>query len=150
MNAEQLALCVDESEYHSLLKGYLLFLALNNPEGLCEVGKELCRQKRHHRNPLYENRRRRELVEAYEEAMGDSPHAPPFSKVKAAFIAKHGKKKWNGGHNEDESLGNFSARKTLAFLGYPLAEGKKGRPKGSKSPRFSGYEGVRKAIAKKK
>lgn len=149
MNAEQLALCVREEEFHPLFKSYLLFLARNNPKEGVRVFKELCRQKRATRNPLYGNRRRRELVAAYEEAMGDSPYAPTFSAVKAAYIAKHGKRKWNGGHDDDESLGNFSARKTLRFLGHPLAEGKKGRPKGSKSSRNSGPQALRKAIARK-
>ena len=148
MNAEQLALCVREREYHDLLKGYLLFLALNNPKELREIADELCRQKRRRRNPLTKCPRGAALQAAYYEACGDSTSAPTFSKVKAAFIAKHGKQKWNGGHDDDQKHGDSSARRTLKTLGLPLKEMKKGRPRGSKSSRLSGPQALRKAIRK--
>jgi hypothetical protein len=141
MNAEQLALCVREEEYHPLLKGYLLFLALNNPEELCKVGKELCRQKRRRRNPLWKCPRGHDLQAAYYEACSDSTSAPTFSKVKAAFIAKHGKTKW-GNNDDDPKAGDFSARMTLNILGLPLQKAKRGRPRGSKSSRLSGPQAL--------
>ena len=147
MNAEQLALCVGEEEYHDLLKGYLLFLFLNNPEELREIADERCRQKRRRRNPLSKCPRGHELLAAYYEACGDSSSAPTFSKVKAAFIAMFGKKKWNGGHDDDEKHGDSSARRTLKTLGLPLEEMKKGRPRGSKSSP-AGPQRLKKAVAK--
>jgi len=149
MNAEQLALCVSEEGFDHLFGSYLVFLARNNPKALCEVGKELSRQERANQNPLLKCPRGRALKVAWEEACRDSTEAPTLREVKAAFIAKYGKKKWNGGHDEEESLGNWSARKTLKILGYPLAKGKVGRRKGSKSPRLSGLQGLAKAIVKK-
>jgi hypothetical protein len=144
MNAKQLALCVRTSEYHGLLKGYLLWIALNNRKELRRVADELCRLERANRPPWRKCPRGRDLKAAYYEACGDSTSAPTFSEVKKAFIAKHGEKKWNGGHDDDQWHGNFSARKTLKILGLPLKGMKVGRPKGSKSSRLSGPQAIKK------
>jgi len=149
MNAQQLALCVRHEQYHGLFKGYLLFLALNNPKELHRVADDLCRLKRANRPPWRKCPRGRDLQAAYYEACGDSTSAPTFNEVKAAFIVKFGKKKWNRGHDDDQSHGDFSARKTLKILGLPLKEMKVGRPKGSKSSRLSGPQALREGIAKK-
>jgi len=160
MNAEErrkrLALWITQyPEYGGLMKDILYNLARTNPKELREVSKELCRQKRARRNPLYKGPfykypRRRKFFDAYYEACGDSTSAPTFPKVKATFIAKYGEKEWNRGHDDDPKAGDFSARKTLTrLLGLPLTEMKKGRPPGSKSSRLSGPQALRERIARK-
>jgi hypothetical protein len=131
-------------EYRGLMKGTLLHLALNNPKVLREVAYELCRFQKDLKRP-FKCPRGADLIAAYETC---ASFPPTFSEVKHAFIAWFGKKKWNGGHDDDQSHGDSSARKTLKILGLPLKEMKKGRPVGSKS--FSlGPQGLREGISKK-
>jgi hypothetical protein len=141
--AFELNLRKTQHEYREQAKEALLWLALNNPERLLEFANELCWLK----GGLKRDKcpRGRYFVEAYE-ACASFP--PTLSEVKHAFIAKFGEKKWNGGHDDDQSRGNSSARKTLKILGLPLKEMKKGRPVGSKSL-TSGPQGLREGIAKK-
>ena len=133
-------------EYRGLMKDTLLYLALNNPQGLREVVNELCRFKRDPDKPLrYNCPRGYDLIVAYA-ACASFP--PTFSEVKQAFIAKHGEKKWNGSHDDDKSHGDFSARNTLKTLELPLKKMKKGRPIGAKSQAV-GPQGLREGIATK-
>ena len=140
--ALELTWCFTRDEYHAQVKETLLWLALNNPERLRELANALCWLKRAKRDKCP---RGHNLVSAY--AACDS-FPPTFGEIKHAFIAKFGIKKWNGGHDDDRSHGDFSARNTLKTLGLPLKEMKKGRRSGSKSLP-SGRHGLREGIAKK-
>jgi len=128
--ALELTWCFTQDEYRGQAKEVLLYLALNNPERLLELAKALCWFERYKRTWRCKCPNGHDLVRAYE-ACASFP--PIFGEVKDAFIAKYGKKKWNGGHDDDPSAGDFSARRTLKTLGLPLKEKKKGRPAGSKS-----------------
>ena len=134
-----------QDQYRELAKFSLLDLALDDPEGLLELAKALCWVKRYKHTWRYKCPNGHALVNAYT-ACASFP--PTFSEVKDGFIAKFGKKKWNGGNEDDKSHGDFSARKTLKSLGLPLKEKKKGRPAGAKSQPV-GPQGVREGIAKK-
>jgi hypothetical protein len=120
-------------EYREQAKEALLWLALNNPERLREIAKALCWLKGARKRDKCP--RGHDLVWAYATcAFAPGASFPPtLSEIKHAFIAWFGEKKWNGGHDDDQSHGDSSARKTLKILGLPLKEMKKGRLAGSKS-----------------
>lgn len=136
-------------EYREQVKEALLQLAPNNAERLLEIAKALCWLKEARKRDKCP--RGHDLVAAYSQCafLQPAPSFPPtLNQVKEAFVAWFGKKKW-GDNDDDQSRGDFSARKTLKILGLPLKEMKKGRPRGSKSSRLSGPQALRKAIAKK-
>jgi len=129
--AVEIAWCVHEPEYSGLMKGVLLHLAINNPKVLREVANERCRFERDREKPLrHKCPHGHDLIWAYAAC---ASARPTFREVKQAFIAKFGKKKWNGGNEDERTAGDASARKTLKILGLPLKEMKKGRPTGAKS-----------------
>jgi hypothetical protein len=136
-----------QDEYREQAKEALLWLALNNPERLRELTKALCWLKEARKRDKCP--RGHDLVGAYAQcAFAPGASFPPsFGEVKHAFIEWRGKKKWNGGHDDDPSSGDYSSRKTLKILGLPLKEKKCGRPIGAKSSP-SGPQGLRKGIAK--
>jgi hypothetical protein len=119
-----------QDEYREQAKETLLWLALNNPERLREFADALCRLKRAKRDKCP---RGHNLVTAYA-ACESLP--PAFGEIKQAFIAKFGKKKWDGGNEDDPSCGDYSARKTLKALRLPWTKIKTGRPSGLKSRRI--------------
>ena len=118
-----------QDEYREQAKETLLWLALNNPDGLRELADALCWLKRAKREKCP---RGHNLVTAY--AACDS-FPPTFGAIKHAFIAKFGKKKWDGGNEHDPSCGDYSARKTLKALRLPWVKIKTGRPSRLKSLR---------------
>jgi hypothetical protein len=128
-------------EYRERAKETLLSLALNDPERLREFANALCWLKRAKARKRDKCPRGHDLVSAYAQcAFMQFP--PTFSKVKRTFAVCFGEKKWNGGHDDDPTAGDYSARKTLETLKLPLAKSKRGRPIGKKSVRVL-REGIR-------
>jgi hypothetical protein len=136
-------------KYREQMKEALLWVALNNPEGLCEIAKALCWLKGARKR---DKSRGYDLIDAYSQCaffqLAATSFPPTLNEVKHTFIARLGKKKWNGGHDNDPSKGDWSARKTLKRLGLPLKEMKKGRRVGSKSQPL-GPQGLREGIRRK-
>jgi hypothetical protein len=116
-----------QDEYREKVKETLLSFALYAPGRLREIADALCslNHSKGHKCP-----RGGCLLVAYARC---NSFPPTFSEVKQTFIATYWEKKWNGGNVDDQSHGDFSARKTLKALKLPLAKSKLGRPIGKKS-----------------